>query len=161
VLGIVEETIRAITPHVLGLDAVEELPEADPQATVDYINDWFEKGIPEYRLLTNFAFLQLNLYSLIRKGRLFPRLDYQSQARLMESLAKAKGVLVNEFLYLIGIPAVNSYYSRVDVQKLLGFDIVALKEESELRSVTRNGGPLPPKDAPAEASPQDTVEGEK
>src|SRR5450756_2031313 len=69
-LQIVEETVRAITPHVLGVDAVGELPGADLQASVDFLADWHEKGIPEFRVVSNLAFLTLNLYSLVRKARL-------------------------------------------------------------------------------------------
>jgi hypothetical protein len=152
VLRIVEDTVRSITPHILGVGAVEELPEADPQASVDFMNGWLEKGIPEFRILTNIAFLTLNLYSLIKKGRLFPRLDQGAQAELMENLYEAKGMLAYQLLYFISNPVVSSYYSRIDVQKLLGFDIAALKEESERRLVTREGGPLPPRDSAAEST---------
>jgi len=90
-LQIVDETVRAITPHVLGVDAVGELPGPDLQASVDFLADWHQKGIPEFRVVSNLAFLTLNLYSLARKGRLFPRLDYSSQAALLERLYRARG----------------------------------------------------------------------
>ena len=157
-LRIVKDTVRSITPHVLGVDAVEEFPEADPQASVDFMNGWLEKGIPEFRIVTNIAFLGLNLYSFIRKGRLFPRLDNSKQAELLERLYNAKGGLAHQFLYFLANPAVSSYYSRIDVQRLLGFDIDSLKEESERRLVTREGGPLPPRDTAAESP---AGEGEK
>lgn len=160
-LQIVEETVRAITPHVLGVDAVGELPGADLQASVDFLADWHEKGIPEFRVVSNLAFLTLNLYSLVRKGRLFPRLDYGSQAALLERLYRAKGALAYQFLYFLATPAVSAYYSRVDVQGLLGFDIQALKEESERRLVTRDGGPLPPRGAAPEAVERSRREGER
>lgn len=156
-LRIVEDTVRAITPHVLGVDAVKEMPEADPQASVDFLNDWLEKGISEYRIMTSVAFLALNAYSLLRKGRLFPGLDHDAQADLLERLYKAKGIIAYQFLYLLANPAVSSYYSRMDVQRLLGFDIAALKEESNKRLVTREGGPLPPK-SPATDEPTGQVE---
>ena len=157
-LRIVEETVKAITPHILGVDAVEEFPEADPQASVDFLSGWFEKGIPEFRILTNIAFLVLNLYSLFRKRRLFPQLDQSAQAELLKSLYKAKGILAYELVYLLSNPAVSYYYSRIDVQKILGFDIDGLKEESERRLVTRDGGPLPPRNSAAESS---SSEGER
>ena len=151
-LRIVEDTVRSITPHILGVGAVDELPEADPQASVDFMSGWLEKGIPEFLIVTNMAFLALNLYSLIKKGRLFPRLDQGAQAELLENIYEAKGMLAYQLLYFISNPAVSSYYSRIDVQKLLGFDIAALKEESERRLVTREGGPLPPRDSAAEST---------
>jgi hypothetical protein len=154
-LRIVEETVRAVTPHVLGVEAVEELPDADPQASVDFLRDWIEAGIPEFGALTTFAFLALNAYSLVREGRLFPSLGFDSQARLMKRLHRAKGALAYQFLYFLGSPAVSAYYSRVDVQVRLGFDIPALKEESERRIVTRSGGPLPPRDAAIQAPKRD------
>ena len=146
-LRIVEETVKAVTPHVLGIGAVEEFPDADPQASVDFLGDWHEKGIPEFRVVSTIAFLLLNLCSLVVKARLFPRLDYDSQAALFGRLCESKNRLADRFLYFLAMPAVSAYYARIDVQALLGFDIPALKEESERRLVTRDGGPLPPRDA--------------
>ncbi len=145
-LGIVEETIKAATPHVLGLDAVDELPEADPQASVEFTALFCEIGIPEFRWATIVSFLLLNLYSLIKKGHTFPSLDYSTQSELMERIFAQTNRVAIIFSSLISLPIVNAYYSRLDIKKLLGFDIVAMKEESELRRVTRDGGPLPPKD---------------
>jgi len=153
VLRIVEDTVRSITPHILGVGEVDELPDADPQASVDFMVEWLEKGIPEFLLVTDIAFLAINLYSLIKKGRLFPRLDQGAQAELLENLYEAKGMLSYQLLYFIATPVVSSYYSRIDVQKLLGFDIAALKEESERRLVTRDGGSLPPRDSATESTP--------
>jgi hypothetical protein len=144
-LRIVEETLRATTPHVLGVDAVAEMPEPDPQVSVDFLNDWVEKGIPEFRAVTNLMFLGLNLYALLRKGHLFPRLGARAQADLIQRLFKVRGPVGYVFFYLLATPVVSAYYSRVDVQKLLGFDIAALQEESELRQVSRTGD-LPPRD---------------
>jgi len=149
VLRIVEETVEAITPHVLGCDAFEELPDPDPRASVEFLNRWTDRGIPEFRAVATLAFLALNVYSFLRTGRLFPRLDPDSQAHLLVRLYRAKGMLAYQFLYFLSTPAVNAYYSRIDVQLLLGFDVAALKEESERRLVTRDGGPLPPRDAAA------------
>jgi hypothetical protein len=149
-LRIVEETVRAVTPHVLGVDAFDDLPEADPQGSVDFLAGWLEKGIPEFGIISAAAFLALNLYSLFMKGRLFPRLDYPSQSRLLDRLFRAKGIIPYQLSYFLASPAVSAYYSRVDVQQVLGFDIPALKEESERRVVTRTGAPLPPRDTPPE-----------
>ena len=146
-LRIVEETVEAITPHVLGCDYFEELPDPDPRASAEFLERWTDRGIPEFGAVSTLAFLALNAYSFLRTGRLFPRLDRDSQARLLERLYRAKGMLAYQFLYFLSTPAVNAYYSRIDVQLLLGFDIAALKEESERRLVTRDGGPLPPRDA--------------
>ena len=151
-LRIVEDTVRSITPHILGVDAVEELPQADPEDSVEFVSEWLKVGIPEFRILTNIAFLTLNLYSLVRKGRPFPSLDHGTQAELFERLYKRKGMLSYQFLYFLAVPAMGSYCSRIDVQKLLGFDIEGLKEESEKRLVTRDGSSLPPKGSAEESS---------
>jgi len=145
-LRIVEESIRAVTPHVLGVDAEMELPEADPQQSVDFMREWTDVGIPEFGAVTSLAFLLLNVYSLVRKRRMFHRLDREAQAELMHRLFRAKGVPMFALLYFIANPAVSAYYSRVDVQVALGFDIPALIEESRSRLVTRDGPPPPPRD---------------
>lgn len=150
-LRIVEETVKAVTPLMLGVETVEGMPAPDPGDTIAFLNDWLEKSIPEFGTLNTVVYLALNLYSLVRKGHTFPRLEYGKQADLMEELYKAKGVIALEFMMLLATPAVTSYYSRVDVQELLGFDITALREEAKQREVTRDGGPLPPRDAAAGA----------
>lgn len=148
-LRIVEETVKAVTPHILGIEAVEGMPEPDPRASVDFMNEWLAKSIPEFGILNTIVFLALNLYSLVRKWHTFPRLEHGTQADLMEGLYKAKGIVPLEFLTLLASPAITSYYSRVDVQELLGFDVTALREEARQREVTRDGGPLPPRDTAA------------
>jgi hypothetical protein len=151
-LRLVEETLRAITPHVISAEAVEDLPEADPQSSVDFLNEWVEMGIPEFRSVATLMFFCLNLYALLRKGHLYPRLNDEAQAAVMESLFSVGGLVGYVFFYLLATPVVSAYYSRADVQKVLGFDIEALKEESEKRLVSRNGD-LPPKEAAPGASP--------
>jgi hypothetical protein len=150
-LRIVEETLKAITPYIISADSVEELPEAEPQASVDFLNEWVEMGIPEFRSVATLMFLGLNLYSLLRKGHLFPRLDGGARADLIQSIFKAKGLVGYVLFYLLATPVVSAYYSRADVQKLLGFDIVELKEEAEKRQVSRTAE-LPPKGATPDES---------
>jgi hypothetical protein len=144
-LRIVEETVRAVTPHILGVEGAEGMPEPDPENAVAFLEEWLQKSIPEYGLLNNAVFLAFNLYSLVRKGHTFPRLEHTAQADLMESLYRMKGLVPYEFLLLLSTPSVTSYYTRIDVQELLGFDITGLREEAKMREVTREGGPLPPK----------------
>ena len=150
-LRIVEDTLRAITPHVIGAEAVEDLPEADPQASVDFLKEWVEMGMREFGSVATLMFLCLNLYALLRKGHLYPRLDADAQADVMQSLFKVRGLVGYAFFYLLATPVVSAYYSRADVQKVLGFDIEALKEESDKRQVSRTGE-LPPKEATPGAS---------
>jgi hypothetical protein len=145
-LRIIEETVRAVTPHVLGVEGVEGMPEPNPEDAVAFLDEWLQKSVPEYGLLNNAVFLAFNLYSLVRKGHTFPRLEAKVQADLMESLYRMKGLIPFEFLLLLSTPSVTSYYTRIDVQELLGFDITGLREEARKREVTRDGGPLPPKE---------------
>jgi hypothetical protein len=153
-LRLVEETLRAITPHVISAEAVEDLPEADPQSSVDFLNEWVEMGIPEFRSVATLMFLCLNLYALLRKGHLYPRLDENAQAEVMQSLFKVGGLVGYVFFYLLATPVVSAYYSRADVQKVLGFDIEALKEESEKRQVSRTGDLPAKEDAPGVSPPE-------
>jgi hypothetical protein len=148
-LRIVSETVRAVTPHILGVEGVEGMPAPDTEDAVTFLDDWLQKSIPEYGLLNNAVFLAFNLYSLIRKAHTFPRLNQRAQADLMESLYRMKGLIPSEFLLLLSTPSITSYYTRIDVQELLGFDITALREEARKREVTRDGGPLPPKETAA------------
>jgi hypothetical protein len=156
-LRIVEETVRSVTPHVLGIEGVEGMPPSDPEDAVSFLGEWLDRSIPEYGTLNTAVFLLLNLYSLVRKGRTFPRLDTEAQARLMEGIFKTRGLIALEFQLLLSTPAVSSYYARVDVQEALGFDITALREEAKEREVTRDGGPLPPKE---DAAASETGAGE-
>jgi hypothetical protein len=99
-------------------------------------------------------FLCLNLYALLRKGHLYPRLDENAQAEVMQSLFKVGGLVGYVFFYLLATPVVSAYYSRADVQKVLGFDIEALKEESEKRQVSRTGDLPAKEDAPGVSPPE-------
>lgn len=148
-LRIVEESLKAVTPHLLGAGAVDWLPDPDPQESVDFLADWLESGISEFRVLTTLAFLTLNLCSLATERHLFPNLGPEARERLIERLFKRRGLLSFLFAYLLGSPAISAYYSRVDVQVKLGFDIPALREEAKLRGVTRGEEALPDKETGA------------
>lgn len=156
-LRVVEKSVRAITPHVLGTGAIEGFPEAVPRDSTDLLDDWFESSIPEFQALTTLAFLALNLYCLIWKGRTFPRLDHVAQAGITDRVFGMKSVIAFPFVYLLSTPAVTAYYSREDVQAVLGFDIGALKEEAAKRVVTRRGELGQPSELDAETSPGETT----
>ncbi len=156
-MRIVEESVRAVTPHVLGTGAIEDLPEAVPRDSTDLLSDWFESSIPEFQAATTLAFLSLNLYCLMRKGRTFPRLDHGAQAAVMGRVFGMKSAIAFLFVYLLSTPAVTAYYSREDVQAVLGFDIAALKEEAGKRVVTRRGELDQPSEPDAETSPGETT----
>jgi hypothetical protein len=148
----IEQTLRSLTPHVIGVDPTLGLPQPNPADSVAFMYEWFEKGIPEYRLLTSAALFLLNLYSLLGTGRGFSRLGYRKQAELLEPLLKSRGLIPFLALFALSSPAVNAYYSRTDVQKALGFDVEALKAEANLRAVTRSSEPLPSRDTIPEPS---------
>lgn len=142
-LRVVEKSVLAITPHVVGSSFVAEFPEPDPQESLDFLHQSVEAGMPEFSVLTSIAFLALNLFSLVTRRRLFPALSFGDQAAVVNRLFRSGGLVSYPLVYFLSFPAVSAYYSRVDVNVLLGFDIPALKEESEKRSVARNGPPLP------------------
>jgi len=148
VLRIIEDTVRAMTPHVLGTNTFPDLPVPDPEASVELLRDWLEKGIPEFGTVTTAALLALNLYSLVNNGRTLPDCNFRAQASLLERLFKRKGSLTYGFFYIVSMPIVGAYYARDDVQKTLGFDVVALKEEAERRVVSRTASL--PKNEPGE-----------
>lgn len=152
---IVDETIEALTPHVLGVDELEGFPPAKPADTLDFTRSLREKIFPELRLFGTLLYLVFNLYSMLVKGHTFPRLGYQEQSELVEPVLSSRNKIIAIVVRLLSYPYFSAYYSRPDVQKMLGFDIVALKEESKLRSVSREGGPLPPK------TPEAGPEGER
>ncbi|MBM3958143.1 MAG: hypothetical protein FJ313_08850 [Gemmatimonadetes bacterium] len=151
-LRIVKETVAAVTPHVLGTGALEGLPEADPAASVEVLGRWGERGIPEFQALTALAVLALNLYALVKRGRLFHRLGFESRAALVERLCTSGSRFAGRLLFFIATPVVTAYFSRVDVQVALGFDIPSLREEAVLRRVTRNGDLQPQGESPGECS---------
>jgi len=144
-LKIIEKSIEAVTPHVLGLEAVGNFPEADCRDSIAFQEELFETGVLEFRAATMFAFLALNLFSLLKKGRTFPRLEASAQSEIIERVFSSGSKKILGVAQLLSLAAATAYYSREDVQKLLGFDVAALKEETELRHVSRYGKPLPPK----------------
>jgi hypothetical protein len=134
-----------MTIHVLGTNTFPDLPVPDPEASVELLREWLEKGIPEFGAVTTAALLALNLYSLANNGRTLPDCNFRAQASLLERLFKRKGSIMYGFFYIVSMPIVGAYYARDDVQKTLGFDVVALKEEAERRVVSRTAS-LPKKE---------------
>lgn len=134
---LVDETVKELTPYILGIEGREGLPRPDPDDTLEFTRTLRSRIFPEIHILGKSVYLLFNLYALFRTGRLFPYLDRDGQSALLEGLFNSGNRLVLSLLNLLTFPFFAAYYSRPDVQKLLGFDIVALKEESRLREVSR------------------------
>ena len=122
----------------------EGLPPIDPDGQIAFVEEYFEAGAPELKAIFFLCNLSLRALSLLLKGRPFSRLDVEEQQELLNRIIASRNPLVRGIGVLLGLPLLMSYYRRPEVALPLGFDPKALKEESNLRVVTRDHD-LPPK----------------
>ena len=122
----------------------EGLPPIDPDGQAAFIEEYFAAGAPELKAVFFLCNLSLRAVSLVLKGRPFSRLSLEEKQELLNRIIASRNPLVRGIGVLPGLPLLMSYYRRPDVAVPLGFDAAALKEESDLRVVTRDRD-LPPK----------------
>jgi hypothetical protein len=122
----------------------EGLPPVDPDEQIAFIEEYFAAGAPELKAVFFICNLSLRLLALVLKGKPFSRLDVEQQQELLNRVMCSRNPLLRGIGVLLGLPLLMSYYRRPEVAVPLGFDARALKEESDLRVVTRDRE-LPPK----------------
>ncbi|MEW6554269.1 MAG: hypothetical protein AB1384_08300 [Actinomycetota bacterium] len=122
----------------------EGLPPVDPDGQIAFIAEYFEAGAPELKAVFFLCNLSLRALSLVLKGKPFSRLGVEDQQDLLNRLIASRNPLIRGVGVLLGLPLLMSYYRRPEVAVPMGFDAAALKEESDLRVVTRDKE-LPPK----------------
>jgi len=127
----------------------EGLPPIDPVGQATFIEEDFAAGAPELKAVFFLCNLSLRVVSLLLKGKPFSRLGMEEKQELLNRIIASRNPLIRGIGVLPGLPLLMSYYRRPEVTVPLGFDAAALKEESNLRVVTRDRD-LPPKqeDAP-------------
>jgi hypothetical protein len=126
----------------------EGLPPNDPDGQIAFIEEYFDAGAPELKVVFFACNLSLRVLSVALKGRPFSRLGVEEQQELLNRIMASRNPLIRGIGVLLGLPVLMSYYRRPEVAVPLGFDSQALKEESNLRVVTRDKD-LPPKEGGA------------
>jgi hypothetical protein len=122
----------------------EGLPAIEPEEQIDFIEMYFREGAPELTLLFFLCNLALRASALIMKRKPFSRLTLEEKQDLVNRISASRSPLLRGITYLLGLPIFMSYYRREEVSVPLGFDPKTLKEEADLRTVTRDRD-LPPK----------------
>ncbi len=122
----------------------EGLPAVDPEGQTAFIEEYFAAGAPELKGLFRVCNLSLRALSLLLKGKPFSRLERREREELLNRVIASRNPLVRGVGFLLGLPLLMSYYRRPEVAVPLGFDSAALKEEANLRLVSRDRE-LPPK----------------
>lgn len=135
--------IREIAEAYLGDSTY--LPSPDLEGQLSFLEEYFRAGAPELMPLYRACLLSLRVLSVVRTGRTFSRLSPEGRQRLLTRLMASRNPLVRGVAVLAGMPLYMSYYRRPEVSVLLGFDPRALKEEANLRVVTRDRQ-LPPRE---------------
>ncbi len=135
--------IREIAEAFLG-DSTS-LPPPDLEEQLSFLEVYFRAGAPELMPLYRVCLLTLRVLSVIRTGRTFSRLSPERRQELLNRLMGSRNPLLRGVALLAGMPLYMSYYRRPEVSVPLGFDPRALKEEANLRVVTRDR-PLPPRE---------------
>jgi hypothetical protein len=122
----------------------EGLPPVDPDGQIAFIEEYFAAGAPELKAVFFLCNLSLRTLSIVLKGKSFSRLTAPQQQELLNRLISSRNPMLRGIGVLLGLPLLMSYYRRPEVAVPLGFDAAALKQESNLRVVTRDRD-LPPK----------------
>lgn len=121
------------------------LPPPDPEGQVAFIEEYFRAGAPELPYLYRGCLYSLRLLCPLMTGRPFSRLDPEARERFLNRLLASRNPFLRGMALLAGMPLYMSYYRRPEVSVPLGFDPRALREEADLRVVTRDGT-LPPRE---------------
>ncbi|NPV59225.1 MAG: hypothetical protein HPY75_06130 [Actinobacteria bacterium] len=122
----------------------EGLPPIDLEGQSAFIEEYFAAGAPELKMLFAVCGIALRALSIFLKGKPFSRLTSHEKDELLNRVMSSRNPLLRGVAVLPGLPLLMSYYRRPEVAVPLGFDAKALKEESNLRVVTRDRS-LPPK----------------
>ena len=75
---------------------------------------------------------------LVKKRRLFSQLSPGEQEDFLNDLHESRFEAIRGVVTLVGTPIKMVYYNRVAEMERLGFDVVELKKEADLRTVTRD-----------------------
>lgn len=121
------------------------LPSLDFEGQSAFVREYFEAGAPELKKLFAACGLALRALAPLLKGRPFSRLSRPEREDLLNRMLSSRNPALRGIAVLLGLPLLMSYYRRPEVAVPLGFDARALKEESNLRVVSRERS-LPPKE---------------
>ena len=141
--GITDRHLRELMEAYIGRP--EGLPDIDFEGQIAFIEEYFDAGAPELRLVFSACNLSLRGLSLLLKGRSFSRLEKEEREELLNRIMSSRNPLLRGVAVLLGLPLLMSYYRRPEVAVSLGFDSKALREEADLRVVSRDKD-LPPKE---------------
>ncbi|MDI6874055.1 hypothetical protein [Candidatus Solincola sp.] len=120
------------------------LPPPDPEGQAAFMEEYFRAGAPELPYLYRYCLYSLHLLCPFMTGKPFSRLNPQAREDFLNRLLASRNPLLRGVALLAGMPLYMSYYRRPEVSVPLGFDPQALREEADLRVVTRDGT-LPPR----------------
>lgn len=120
------------------------LPPVDTEGQLFFLEEYFRAGAPELPGLYRVCLLALRALSILMTGKTFSRLDPEAREELFSRILSSRNPLLRGVAVLVGMPLYMSYYRRPEVSALLGFDPQALKEEADLRVVSRDRS-LPPR----------------
>ena len=127
----------------------EGLPDIEPEEQIDFIQEYFRAGAPELTPLFFICNLALRGLALVMKRKPFSRLTLEEKQDLVNRISASRSPLLRGITYLLGLPIFMSYYRREEVSVPLGFDRKTLKEEADLRTVTRDRDLPPKKEGPS------------
>lgn len=120
------------------------LPPPDPGEQAAFLEEYFRAGAPELPSLYRACLLFLRILSPVMTGRPFSRLSPEAREAFLDRLLASRNPFLRGTALLLGMPLFMSYYRRPEVSVPLGFDPQTLREEADLRVVTRDRS-LPPR----------------
>jgi len=123
----------------------EHLPPPDAEEQLSFLEEYFDTGAPELPRLYRACLFGLRILSPLLTGKPFSRLSNEGREEFLQRLLSSRNPFLRGTALLSGMPLFMSYYRRPEVSVPLGFDPRALREEADLRVVSRDRS-LPPRE---------------
>jgi hypothetical protein len=127
--------LRRLTP--VFIEPVEGLPPADPDEVVKFSREFLQAGTPAFRVIFYIMIFVLQAICLLARGKSVYSLPPDEADEFVQSLYSHRLTALSAIPTILGTPMYMAHYNRDDMQKPLGFDIAAMREEAATREVKR------------------------
>ncbi len=125
--------------------APEDPLTPDELTWLDYALELYLKQNPVLKRAFTFAVCFVNILPIFSTGRTLRLNGLEKRQDYLNRLHRSRSALCRSAALLVGLPVKMIYYSQEVEQEKLGFNARSLKEEANLRIISRK------KDCPAEA----------
>lgn len=133
-MSLISKSIKELTPAVIAYEEAMSPEELDAflNSVLSYVN-----SSKVFKTLFTVVIVITVYLPLFTRGRLFFWLSGQEKEEFLNELISNPNELLRGVGTLVSVPIKMVYYNREDEMKRLGYDAQALKQDAQLRNVTR------------------------